>query len=255
MELSITGRHIEVTSGLKEYVHKKAEKLKHHFEHIIRSHVILEVDKLIHRAEVQVLSDEKTFFCEVATEDMYESIDRLFDRMERQIRRYKERFSHKKVRSISKNIQEVLQNSKRNTLQITKVKQVMPKPRTKHEAVLQLSLNEHRFEIFHQERNGKREESLALQKEDESFVLIESQEEQPNSWIQKKVFLEGDKGEKLIEGKATPYSVESMDLKKAMKNLMGDSEKEYIFFSDAGHLQVLYVRRNHSLGLLTTGEI
>ncbi|MDH4129668.1 MAG: ribosome-associated translation inhibitor RaiA, partial [Spirochaetota bacterium] len=74
MEITITGRHLEVTPSLKEYVQKKTEKIKYYFEHIINVNVILEVRKLFHIAEVTVVSDERKFFCEVKSNDMYGSI-------------------------------------------------------------------------------------------------------------------------------------------------------------------------------------
>jgi len=82
MRLDITGRHLDITPSIKEYIEKKTKKIKYFFTHIIDVHVYLLVKKTVHKAEVTLHSDEgKTFFCEATSEDMYGSIDILFDKL------------------------------------------------------------------------------------------------------------------------------------------------------------------------------
>ena len=48
MQLNLTGRHVEVTDSLRDYVNTKFAKLERHFDHINNVHVILDVEKLSH---------------------------------------------------------------------------------------------------------------------------------------------------------------------------------------------------------------
>lgn len=243
---------MEVTGSLKEYVEKKVEKVKYYFEHIMNVHVVLEVKKLMHCAEVTIISDERTFFCEVESEDMYESIDKLFDKMERQIRRYRERFSHKGRKSLAENISELESNTE--TISeidnpITKVKEVAPKPMTEHEAILQLALNGHSFEIFNEEKENLKE-SIALKKEKNLFAIIQ---ENSGKWHKRIVKLNNDELEEL--GKED-FEIYDVSIDEAISRIV-DEKRNYFIFHDPeiDCLNILYYRKNQSLGLLTSGGI
>ncbi len=245
MNISITGRHLEVTPSLKEYVQKKVEKVKYYFEHIINVHVILEVRKLMHCAEVTILSDEKTFFCEVSSNDMYESIDLLFGKIERQIRRNKEKYSHRKAKSLASNFAPQTDNKESENLVITKVKEVAPKPMTEHEAILQLSLNNHNFEIFNEEKEAMIE-SIAL-KEDNIYALIQRNS---GKWFKRQIKLESDE---MVEIDQSDYSIDYIQMSDAIGQIK-HSDKYLIFHDpEVNSLNILYYRKDQSLGLLTSG--
>lgn len=48
MQLEITGHHLEVTDSMNNYVREKAERLKRHFDQVMKIHFILEVEKQRH---------------------------------------------------------------------------------------------------------------------------------------------------------------------------------------------------------------
>lgn len=252
MNISITGRHMEVTGSLKDYVQKKVEKVKYYFEHIMNVHVVLEVKKLMHCAEVTIISDERTFFCEVESEDMYESIDKLFDKMERQIRRYRERFTHKGRKSLSENISNVeahAEDSGELINPITKVKEVAPKPMTEHEAILQLALNDHSFEIFNEEKDNVKE-SIALKKEKNLFALIQQNN---GKWHKRLVKLNNDQLEEVGQ---EDFEINDVSVDDAISLIEEEKRKYFIFHDpDIDCLNILYWRKNQSLGLLTSGGI
>jgi putative sigma-54 modulation protein len=97
MDITITGKQLDVTESLKDYVRKKIGKLEKYFDQLLDSHIVLAVEKLEHFAEATIKGDSVVFHAEVRTEDMYASIDNLFDKMDKQIRRYKEKHSGHKV--------------------------------------------------------------------------------------------------------------------------------------------------------------
>ncbi len=91
MQLSISGHHVEVTDALRSYVEEKLQKLERHYDHITNAHVILTVEKLQQRAEATVHISGADVFADADCEDMYAAIDKLTDKLDRQILKHKEK--------------------------------------------------------------------------------------------------------------------------------------------------------------------
>jgi len=94
MQISITGHHLDVTDSLKAYVESKFEKLERHFDHVTDVHVILGVEKLNQKAEATVQISGAKLFAEDHQEDMYAAIDNLVDKLDRQVKKHKEKISN-----------------------------------------------------------------------------------------------------------------------------------------------------------------
>ncbi len=91
MQISVTGRHLEVTDSLKAHVESKFEKLERHFDKVTDVHVILGVEKMDQKAEATVQISGAKLFAEDHQEDMYVAIDNLVDKLDRQIIKHKEK--------------------------------------------------------------------------------------------------------------------------------------------------------------------
>ena len=91
MQLNVSGHHVEVTDSLRNYVETKLEKIARHFDIVSDVHCILTVEKLRHKAEATVQVNGGTIFVDHTEEDMYAAIDGLVDRLERRVRKYKEK--------------------------------------------------------------------------------------------------------------------------------------------------------------------
>ena len=91
MQLNITGHHVEVTDSLKAYVEEKLERLEKHFDHVNNVHVILSVEKERQKSEATVHVNGAQLFAESTHEDMYASIDSMVDKLDRQIKKHKEK--------------------------------------------------------------------------------------------------------------------------------------------------------------------
>jgi putative sigma-54 modulation protein len=93
MQLSVTGRHVEVTDPLRQYARGKVERLSRHFEHVLDGHVILSVEKLTHRAECTLNLSGKTLHADAEGQDVYAAIDVLVDKLDRQLVKHKEKIT------------------------------------------------------------------------------------------------------------------------------------------------------------------
>lgn len=91
MQIDITGHHIEVTPALRAYVTEKLQRITRHFDHVISTHVILKVENHQHQAEASVLAAGKKLFAQQSGTDMYAAIDGLIDKLDKQVRRHKDR--------------------------------------------------------------------------------------------------------------------------------------------------------------------
>ena len=91
MQLNISGHHVDVTDALKSYVEEKLQKLERHYDHITNTHVILTVEKLQQRAEATVHISGAEVFADANCDDMYAAIDKLTDKLDRQILKHKEK--------------------------------------------------------------------------------------------------------------------------------------------------------------------
>ena len=98
MQLNLTGHHVEITPALRDYVDSKMERLERHFEHMTDVHVILTVEKLRHKAEATVHVSGRDIFADSVEEDMYAAIDRLMDKLDRQVLKHKEKMKDHHVR-------------------------------------------------------------------------------------------------------------------------------------------------------------
>lgn len=91
MQMIITGHHVEVSPALRAYVTEKMQRLSRHFDHVISIDVILNVEKHDQIAEATVNAGGRTLFATDKALDMYAAIDGLIDKLDRQIRRLKQK--------------------------------------------------------------------------------------------------------------------------------------------------------------------
>lgn len=91
MQIEISGHHVDITSSLRDYVMKKFERIERHFDRVGSIHVVLGVEKLVQRAEGTIHVSGNDLFADAQDEDMYAAIDALVDKLDRQIKKYKEK--------------------------------------------------------------------------------------------------------------------------------------------------------------------
>lgn len=91
MNLHLTGHHLQITQAIRDYVQGKLERITNHFDHVIDVNCILSVEKLQHKVEATVHVRGKDIHCECIHSDMYAAIDGLVDKLDRQVKKHKEK--------------------------------------------------------------------------------------------------------------------------------------------------------------------
>lgn len=94
MQVNVTGHHLDITDALRNYVDTKFERLERHFDHVTDVHVILGVEKINKKAEATVQLNGAKLFAEDVQEDMYAAIDGLIDKLDRQVKKHKEKITN-----------------------------------------------------------------------------------------------------------------------------------------------------------------
>lgn len=86
MNISITFRQMDATEAVKGYANEKVAKLQKFLRQPLHGQVTLSVQKTLHLAEVDLQSGGQHYHAHETSEDMYASIDKVIDKLERQIR-------------------------------------------------------------------------------------------------------------------------------------------------------------------------
>jgi putative sigma-54 modulation protein len=94
MQIELTGHHIEITDSLRDYVTEKMSRLERHFDKVNSTHVILAVENVRHKAEATVQMSGHDIFANCTEDDMYAAIDRLVDKLDRQVKKHKEKITN-----------------------------------------------------------------------------------------------------------------------------------------------------------------
>jgi putative sigma-54 modulation protein len=104
MQLSVTGHHVEITAAMRSYVEKKLDRIVRHFDHVIDTHCVLTVEKLMHKAEATLRVRGETIHALATEGDMYAAIDALADKLERRVRKHKEKLTDHHAQEAQKSL-------------------------------------------------------------------------------------------------------------------------------------------------------
>jgi len=91
MKITVTGRHIEMTPALKAYTEERVQHLAKYSSLPTEASVILTVEKYRHQAEITVNVNGQHIQAKEETAEMYASIDQAVEKIERQLKKHKDR--------------------------------------------------------------------------------------------------------------------------------------------------------------------
>ena len=97
MHVTVTFRHLPSSDALRDHAQEKVDKLKKYLIEPVDIHIVLRVEKIRQIAEVTLTSKSYRAHAVEESPDMYTSIDKVVTKMERQIRRHKERVKDHKM--------------------------------------------------------------------------------------------------------------------------------------------------------------
>ncbi len=180
MQVTTTFRHMEQSEALKSYAEEKLDRVSKYIDGPISAQVYFAVEKKIrHIVEIVITAKGISTKASEATNDMYAAIDSVIDKIERQLKRYKEKIkAHKpngdeRGRQLSKKIFEAESIEANADPVIIKTKTEVAKPMSVEEAVMQMDLLHKDFIVFTDSVSS--EINVLYRRKDGNFGLIEPQ--------------------------------------------------------------------------------
>ena len=176
MEITVTFRRMEPTESLRLYAVEKLSKIKKYLDSPLEAHVVLEVEKFRHMADVTLSVDGTWVKAVEETGDMYSAIDQVMDKIEKQVKRHLSKIKERRGETLRTG--EVLERELRPETAapggdepVIQVEKLVAKPMDPEEAAMQLSLASQDFLVFRNSRSL--EINVVYKRRDGDLGLIE----------------------------------------------------------------------------------
>jgi putative sigma-54 modulation protein len=173
MRITITGRNLDLTDGLKDAVESKLSKLEKYFTPDTDVYVTLSVEKERQKIEVTIPVKGNIIRSEQVSNDMYVSIDLVEEIIERQLKKYRMKLVGKKQSASDYFQQEYIdaEDEPEETVKIVRTKKFGMKPMYPEDACIQMELSGHDFFVF---RNAETDEvNVVYKRKGNTYGLIE----------------------------------------------------------------------------------
>jgi putative sigma-54 modulation protein len=158
MQTSVTFKNLDSSENLKSYVADKLDRFDRLLNNPAEAKVVLSVEKFRHIAEINIIGDKLNINGKEETNDMYSAIDMVLDKLEKQIKRSKQKIRGRRKNSkarAKRTISYEASSFEDETEGQIKIKNIEYKPMDIEEAVLQLDLVSYNFLVFTNARTEK----------------------------------------------------------------------------------------------------
>jgi putative sigma-54 modulation protein len=176
MEITVTFRRMEPAESLRVYAVEKLSKIKKYLDSPFEAHIVLEVEKFRHMADVTLSLDGTWIKALEETGDMYSAIDQVMDKIEKQVKRHRSKIKNRRGDTVRG--EEILEGEPGaqgprplSEEPIITVEKLVAKPMDTEEAAMQLSLTKQDFLVFRNSRSS--EINVMYRRKDGNFGLIE----------------------------------------------------------------------------------
>jgi putative sigma-54 modulation protein len=174
MQTSVTFKNLDSSENLKSYVRDKLDRFDKYLDNPAEATVKLLVEKHRHIAEINIFGDRLNLMGKEETIDMYSAIDLALDKLEKQIKKSKEKIRERRTASkvpVKEIIAEKTTISEETSERELKVKNIEYKPMDIEEATMQMDLVKDNFLVF---TNAKTDEvNVLYRRKDGHYGLIQ----------------------------------------------------------------------------------
>lgn len=174
MKMNYTGKNVEVTEALRDVTEKKLTKLDKYFQKDIEGNVTFSTQKNRKIIEVTINLPGTIIRAEESSDDMYASIDKAVDVLERQVRKHKTKLQkrYKNNETIRfENVMPLTVEEDSEKPKLVKTKRFTLKPMSSEEAILQMELLRHNFFVY---LDGETDDvGIVYKRKDGDYGLIE----------------------------------------------------------------------------------
>jgi len=167
---------MEPTPSLRDYAEEKVLKIKKYLDSPIEAHIVLDVEKFRHLADVTLSVDGARIKAVEETDDMYSAIDQVMDKIEKQVKRHRSKIKQRKAENI-KGEQALASDATAEVAGLgleepaIEVERLVAKPMDPEEAAMQLNMSPQDFLVFR--NSSSREINVIYKRKDGHLGLIE----------------------------------------------------------------------------------
>jgi putative sigma-54 modulation protein len=177
LDIRFLGKNLKVTEGMKEHFRDKLVKLEKYASRLIESHVVLKKEKHYFEAEITLLAKNLRAFGDGRSkENIFTAIDEAYDRVEKQLKKFREKVKRHHVKENGKNSPRKLKTREIAedwplAPEIVKTDDFSAKPMSPDEASMQLNLSKEEFLVFLNPKN--QQVNVIYKRKDGDHGLIE----------------------------------------------------------------------------------
>jgi putative sigma-54 modulation protein len=177
MQTSVTFKNLDSSDTLRSYVQEKLDRFDRLLDNPAEANVVLSVEKFRHMAEINIIGDRLTINGKEETIDMYSAIDMVLDKLEKQIKKSKQKIRERRGSTKARNrdmLAEEINLPEEELERQIKIKNIEYKPMHVEEAALQMDLLDDNFMVFTNARSNQ--VNVLYRRKDGHYGLIK-----PNS--------------------------------------------------------------------------
>lgn len=176
MNIIIRGDKIEVTDAIKSYAEEKIGRLSKYLENAeeLSANLVLKVTNRDQKVEVTIPLSNGILRAEEVQEDLYAAIDKVVDKMERQIRKHKTKMQARQIK-IAKDLKfdNIEDFDVKEESAVVKRKKIEVKPMSEEEAIIQMELLGHQFYLY--KDADTMQPTLVYKRTDNQYGVIETE--------------------------------------------------------------------------------
>lgn len=173
MQTSVTFKNLDPSDHLKNYVGEKLNRFDKFLYNPAEANVVLSVEKFRHIAEINIVGDRLTIYGKEETGDIYAAIDMALDKIEKQIKKNKQKIHDRRVgkgRGKPGRPADGVVDADDAEKHIV-VKNIDYKPMDADEAIMQMELVDDNFLVFTNAHSGQ--VNVLYHRKDGNFGLIQ----------------------------------------------------------------------------------
>lgn len=175
MKYIIRSQKQDNTDAIKSYIESKLSRLDKYFDNSdeIEAHVLTKPNGRMQTIEVTVPTTHFTLRNEETNEDLYAAIDVVVDKLERQIRKNKDKINSRINKTIIKDFDLDLEDEYETEETVVKRKQIELKPIDEEEAIIQMNMLGHTFFAYKDVNSGNI--NILYRRKDGNYGIIETE--------------------------------------------------------------------------------
>jgi putative sigma-54 modulation protein len=175
MKISVTFRNGEGENWQKVYAEERILKLKKYLDMPAEAHIILSTEKFRSSAEINLSADGWNVNAKEDAKDMHLAIDGCIEKIEKQLKKQKEKIREHKPKSIRHTEEKIGSEDEEEEVTANKVvetRKIVLKPMSLDEAVMEIEGSSTRFIIYRD--SASENVSVVYRRDDGNYALIET---------------------------------------------------------------------------------